>query len=296
MSGSRAVAVHWSPPVLAPDRVAELARWRRGEVTDAAILGPSLHGTHPESDVHVATLARHGESLCSAVVRDVRGVSRLGAVALTLVGSLTTRPEHRGRGLASELLEAIVTRAACAHRDAVWAWAAPRALFERAGFFPAGAQLEFPLGPDRGIFAAGIRPAEARDLVALADRHAQKPLRVDRPLADVALAFARSGARTYVLDRHRQAVAYACLTTPPAGPPRWIEFGGSDEDVNVLVRGATEALDLIGARVVVPPYRDALVRLLAPATEAVDRQPVGLRCALTAEGRAETFLDPLDAL
>lgn len=296
MSGPRTVAVHWSSSVLAPDRVREAARWRRGETTREVGLGASLHGTHAESDARVATLAHRGEPVCAAVVRDVRGVSRVGPVALTLVGGLTTRPEHRGTGHASTLLAAIVARAADEGRDAVWAWSPPRDLFARAGFAPTGTQLEAELGPDRGTFAAGVRPAEARDLIAIAESHGQKPLRIDRTLAEMTLALARTGVRTYVLDRHRRAAAYACLTVTETGAHHWVEVGGSDEDVGALVLGATGALELTDAVVIVPPYRETLSKILQPAQRRCIEVPQGLRCALTAPGRAVTFLDALDSI
>lgn len=296
MPGPRTVDVHWSSSVLAPDRVRDAARWRRGETEPEAGLGPSLHGTHAESDAWVATLAHDGEGVCAAVVRDVRGVSRAGAVALTLVGALTTRPELRGAGHASALLAAIVARAADEGRDAVWVWAPPRELFQRAGFAPAGTQLEYALGPDRGTFAPGVRPAETRDVVAIAELHEQKPLRIDRTLADTSLGLARNGVRTYVLDRHRRAAAYACLTVTAAGAHQWIEVGGSDEDVGALVLGATGALELTDAVVIVPPYRETLAKILAPAQRRCTETRQGLRCALTAPGRAVTHLDALDAI
>lgn len=296
MPGPRTVAVHWSSSVLAPDRVREAARWRRGETAREIGLGASLHGLHAESDARVATLAHGGEPVCAAVVRDVRGVSRAGAVALTLVGALTTRPEHRGAGHASALLAAIVARAADEGRDAVWAWSPPRELFGRAGFAPAGTQLEVALGRDRGTFAAGVRPAEARDLVAIAELHGQKPLRIDRTLADMSLGLARTGVRTYVLDRQRRAAAYACLTVTGTGAHHWVELGGSDEDVGALVLGATGALELTDAAVIVPPYRETLVKILEPAQRGRTETRQGLRCALTAPGRALTFLDALDSI
>jgi GNAT superfamily N-acetyltransferase len=68
------------------------------------------------------------------------------------VRGMATAPEARGQGLGALVLAALIDHARGQDADLVWCAARPRAvaLYERAGFVPAGEEYEVPdLGPHR---------------------------------------------------------------------------------------------------------------------------------------------------
>src|SRR5690606_39086360 len=222
-----------------------------------------------------------GRLLCHALVREVTLVTSAGPAAYTLVGSVVTHPEHRGNGLATCLLQNIIERARQRGQDAVCLWSGRWSFYERLGFAPAGEQAELVLGPARGTLAPGIRPAEARDVVALWELHRTKPLRVDRSLADVALLLSIPKMRVFVLERHGRAAAYACFGKGADFPDWWHEFGGTDEDVATLVRGAMDVMGVTEATLLLPPYRPALRTMLKSMIVSAREGVCALRHPLT---------------
>jgi GNAT superfamily N-acetyltransferase len=296
MADTVVLPVTWHSPSLRPDCVREVEGWLRQSGTPLDLRNEYPHAFHPEGHGEVASVVSDQGMLCHALVREVTLVTRAGAAAYTLVGSVITHPEQRRRGLATQLLKNIVQRARERGQDAVCLWSSTWGFYERLGFIPAGEQCELVLGPARGSLAPGIRPAETRDILALWDLHTHKPLRVDRTLTDVALLLSIPHMRVLVLERHGRAAAYVCYGKGTDFAHWFHEQGGSDEDVATLIRGAMDVMGADECTVLLPPYRTTLRAMLRSMHRAARDGICALRYPLTELGRAEFFIDGLDSV
>lgn len=296
MVDATCLPVTWHDPNFRPDCVGEVEAWLAQAGTPIDLRTEYPHAFHVEGRSEVASVAHAGRLLCHALVREVTMVTSAGPAAITLVGSVITHPEHRSQGLASRLVTAIVARAREHSQDAVCLWSSNWGFYERLGFAPAGAQCELVLGPARGSLAPGIRPAEVRDLVAMWELHASKPLRVDRTLTDMALLMSIPHMRVLVLERHAKAVAYACYGKGVDFPNWWHEQGGSDEDVATLIRGAMDVMAADEATVLLAPYRTTLRTMLRSMQRSARDGICALRYALSETGKADFFIDGLDSV
>jgi len=290
------LSVTWHDPNLDPECLRDVEDWMAQSGSPIDLRAEYPHAFHVEGNSRVASVAQDGRVRCHAIVREVTAVTSAGPAAITLVGSVITHPEHRRQGLATRLLEGIVERAKGRGQDAVCLWSSNWSFYERLGFEPAGRQCELVLGPARGSLAPGIRPAETRDLVAMWELHAQKPLRVDRTLTDMALLLSIPHMRVLVLERHGRAAAYACYGKGTDFPNWWHEQGGSDEDVAILVRGAMDVMAAEEATVLLAPYRTTLRTMLRSMQRLVRDGICALRYPLSEVGRAEFFIDGLDSV
>lgn len=296
MTQAARLPVSWHDPNLCPLYVREVEAWLAQNGTPIDLRNEYPHAFHVEGHSQVASVEQDGQMLCHAIEREVTLITHAGPTAVTLVGSVITHPEHRGRGLATRLMQAIIERARERGQDAVCLWSGTWGFYERLGFEPAGQQAELVLGPARGSLAPGIRPAETRDVVALWELHAQKPLRVDRTLTDMALLLSIPHMRVLVLERHGKAAAYACYGKGTDFPNWWHEQGGSDEDVATLIRGAMDVMAADEATVLLPPYRTTLRVMLRSMQRIVRDGICALRHPLTEAGKADFFIDGLDSI
>jgi GNAT superfamily N-acetyltransferase len=218
-------------------------------------------------------LADGDELISHCAVRTVAVRGAGGIVAVNLLGSVVTSPEHRGRGLASQVLAAALgaTAAAAPH---TLLWAEREALYARAGFV--GGTLESCLmlarRPRRGD--ACVRAATIADHGALFTLHQQKPWRVERTTVAMSGLLTTPGLSTFVLERDGLAVAYACTGKGADLQGYWHELGGSDEDVAELLAAAMHLADQRDAVLLLPPYRARLRQLLG-ATVVGDGEVAG---------------------
>ncbi|MEZ5966722.1 MAG: GNAT family N-acetyltransferase [Planctomycetota bacterium] len=296
MADADRLAVTWHDPNLRPECVREVEAWLAQNGTPIDLRTEYPQAFHVEGNGRVASVVVGGRLLCHAVVREVTAVTRAGPTAITLVGSVITHPDHRGKGLATRLIQAIVERARERGQDSVCLWSGKWQFYERLGFEPAGQQCELVLGPARGSLAPGIRPAETRDIVAIWELHSNKPLRVDRTLTDMALLLSIPHMRVLVLERHGKAVAYACYGKGTDFPNWWHEQGGTDEDVAILIRGAMDVMTAEESTVLLAPYRPTLRVMLRSMQRIVRDGICALRYPITEAGRAEFFIDGLDSV
>ena len=159
------------------------------------------------------------ELLSHCALRTVTVHGAAGAVRVNLLGSVVTSPEHRGQGLAGQVLGAALsaTAADAAH---TLLWAEQEGLYARRGFVPGRAEVALMLARRPRSHAATVRPATLADHAALFALHEQKPWRTARTatamsgllttpgLQDVRARARRPGHRLCV---HRQG-------RRPAGP------------------------------------------------------------------------------
>ena len=159
------------------------------------------------------------------------------------------------------------------------------------GFEPAGSQREVRLHFGDTRPDPAVRRARVGDLPDILALHEQKPLRVRRDLAAMALALSAENMETMVLHEAGTLRAYACLGKGQDFGGWWHELGGCDTDVRRLLSAAMALLGRDTATVLVPPYRGELV---------AGAQPPPAACALalpwTAPGRDRFFVDGLDSI
>jgi len=181
---------------------------------------------------------------------------------VALLGSVATAPELRGRGLASQVLQAALTSLR-GEVDDVLLWAERPELYARHDFVDTADDCCLLLARRPRRELAGVRLADVRDHHALRELHEQKPRRIARSIRTMSTLLTTPGMTTLVLERDGAPVAYACTGKGADLQGHWHELGGSDEDLAVLVPAAMHFTDQIEAALLLPPYRGELRERLA---------------------------------
>lgn len=158
-----------------------------------------------------AAVARERVVACIAYLeRDF--VTPFGDLRLALLGSVTTDPRWRGRGLASALLGEVESWAARSGCVATLLWPTDGRVYESAGYRPAACEWNVVLPTDLALGdRSPLRAAQAGDvpaLLALYDRH---QVRVRRSAEEFGRLLACPRMRTLVALRGSEPIAYACL-------------------------------------------------------------------------------------
>jgi GNAT superfamily N-acetyltransferase len=206
-----------------------------------------------------------------------RGASILGRRAtVACFGAVFTLPGHRGRGLATGLLEAAVARARAAGAD-IGLVSGARALYSRAGFadYPPCQRLQVLRSAAAGGGDHDVRPAGAADIPDLIRLQGGEPVRFERPAEDwrrllaAGVVFYEPGS--VFLVRHQGAcVAYLAVGRPPAGAgaspgARVLELAGDRRAVVGGLPALMDALAVPALDIVLPPHDRSLVAASAGA-------------------------------
>jgi len=176
-------------------------------------------------------------SACATLVRDFL-VGSL-SVRVGLIGSVATHPAHRGRGLATQLLER--AEQALAQDGCVFAllWADDASFYAHRGWSAIGCETDFVIEAwqeGRLAGANGIRAAGPDDWAAIHRLYTLHRERVDRSLAETRALLSGPNIETLVLQRTRDVAAYSCLGRGGDLARTVHEWSGSDADVIALVR------------------------------------------------------------
>lgn len=139
-------------------------------------------------------------------------ITPFGELRVALLGSVTTAPSWRGRGLASALLreaEDWARRSGCV---ATFLWPTDGRVYENAGYRPAGCEwnVVLPVDLDLGEHLPSRRASatDTRSLLALYEQH---PVRVRRSPEEFARLLDCPDMRALVATRGDTIVAYACI-------------------------------------------------------------------------------------
>jgi len=259
----------------------------------------SVHHTWPQlyrSDGHGRFFALFdGDRLvshCACRIVPLHGQG--GAVRAALLGSVATAPEHRGKGLASQVLAAAI--ADCeADADHVLLWAERPDLYARHGFVPGEADACLLIARLPHPDLAGVRFVEVRDHDRLHELHEQKPWRVARARGEMSGLLTTPGLCTVVRERDGVVVAYACCGKGADLQGHWHEVGGSDDEVAALLPAAMHHVEQVEAVLLLPPYRTSLAERLGRAVVTSFAVPGPMVCSFQA-GLPSCWVDGLDSV
>lgn len=180
-------------------------------------------------------------SACATLVRDfiVGDVS----VRCGLIGSVATDPAYRGRGLATQLLEAAERELEAEGCVFAMLWADDAAFYTPRGWQPIGCEVDFLLEPatcSSFPAPAGVRAAAPDDWGAIHRLYSLGRQRLERSPAETAALLAGPGIETLVVQRERDIIAYTCLGRGADFAKTVHEWAGSTPDVLRLVRAHAE--------------------------------------------------------
>jgi predicted N-acetyltransferase YhbS len=236
-------------------------------------------------------VARRGREVVAHAMSHVVQARTPARVTIGMIGLVFSDPAVRGRGLASQCVEACLADLASRRVPIVLLWSDKGAFYRRLGFSPVGFEVHFRIDaatcrraldrlPERRGFR--VDAARARDWQSLEQLHAAQPIRVDREAGSLRTLAGAPETRVVVARRGKQAHAYAALgrgddfrnvvhewAGEPAGVLRCLETLCGDGELVWLrgpLPGAVDgALQAVGAPRGQDPF--ALGRLLDPTFE-----------------------------
>lgn len=206
-------------------------------------------------------VARWRGRIVSHVGLCIRDASILGArLRVACIGAVATDPEHRGRGLATRLMED-ARRHAVEQGASLMLISGGRDLYRRLGYIPAGffQAYRVPAGEPEPEFE--LTPLGEEDLSAIITLYQREPIRFFRPREDwhklLAAGMLMNRPADLLVVRHRNAiVAYAGVQRPvpaqggEAPAARVREIGGSRAALAAVLPGIARryevpAVDLV---------------------------------------------------
>lgn len=187
----------------------------------------------------VVTVEEAGEvrSACAVLVRELCAGPE--TVRVGLIGSVSTDPGWRGRGLATRVLERAEARLREEGCTLALLWADEAAFYLRRGFLEAGAELIWALEEgERLPWAAGavVRAAAPDDFGALHRLYELHRSRTQRTADETRALLSGPGIATLVLERGQDIAAYACLGRGQDLARCVHEWSGAPDDVLALGR------------------------------------------------------------
>lgn len=240
---------------------------------------PQVFGRGSMALQHV--LLEGEELLAHAATLDLRWHGHGHEVVVRLVGSVVTRPERRGEGHASALLDAIREDFRRESPDVLMLWSSSRDLYRRSGFEPLGREHILHLGrASLGPMLGLLRRARPDDVPALHALHAAKPVGTQRRHEDFVRFLTIPRCETWVLEIDKEVRAYASLGKGLDFVDHIHEVGGQDPEVASLVSALLmeKGCDI---GLLLAPYRSDLQRLLAPFLLTGTHSPLGLGISKT---------------
>lgn len=246
--------------------------FRRDRTGDMAAEYPLLFA--PENLQQIAVIRTGGEivAMAGAVLRDLQ----LGPICwkAALWGSVATDPAHRGRGLASLLIEKQIER----HQQkevALILISGDRGLYLRRGFGRWGEFCTSDLPAEVEAAATDLREAGTADIPALQRLHEQEPVRFCRPAADWRMMLQsrmleNAPGRIYVAQRHGVPVAYVAVRRGRREAEDLfccVELAGDRAAAASAARALAAEAGLPAVRLVLPAA-DPAWRLIEPAARS----------------------------
>lgn len=171
-------------------------------------------------------------SACAVLPREL--VFPGGRLRCGLIGSVTTAPQARGRGLATRLLALAERELAGEGAAFALLWADDPNFYRRRGYREIGAEADLvidPAGADRLPRPSGVRPLRQSDVEAVHALYAAHESRVLRSVDETARLLEVPGAAALVRERQGVVRAYAIAGRGADLAGVAHEWGGETEDV-----------------------------------------------------------------
>jgi GNAT superfamily N-acetyltransferase len=166
-----------------------------------------------EGPGQVVSLCEDGTILSSCAVLERELLHPEGKTRVGLIGSVVTRPDARGRGLATKLLEHAEGRLRATGCEHALLWADDPTFYSRRGYALDGYEVDFlvdrALGelPTEGF---NVRPLRVGDEALLHELYLRHEARVERSLEETARLLTCPGMRVSLAEREGECVAYVC--------------------------------------------------------------------------------------
>jgi predicted N-acetyltransferase YhbS len=220
-----------------------------------------------------------------ALLQAVEVLARGRALRIGLIGSVYSDPAFRGRGFASDCVQACLAEARAQGLPLVLLWSDLAEFYARLGFVPAA--RDALLEVDAALLArvpAGepcrAGAPEPADFAVLEALYAAKPVRVHRPAGALARLAAAPATELVVARRSEDPIAYAAL-------------GRGDDFRGVVHEWAGDAAGVLAClaalvrragplRLLAGPEPEPPVPALSGAGARVERRPLGLASLLDA--------------
>lgn len=240
---------------------------------DLAAEYPLVFG--PAGSGRVVTLGEGGRVLAACTLLERELALPGGGLRVGLIGSVSTDPEHRRRGLASRVLEAAEDELRAKGCLLALLWADDASFYGRRGYAEVGREVVVLVGPELALrlpLPSGVRAADpAEDAPAVHALYRFHRRRARRSFAETAAALETPGLRTLLRVRRGRVVAYACEGRGHDLGGVVHEWGGPAQDVAACLRahldvrreGCDPALFLLA-----PHAQGELVRALVRAGAA----------------------------
>jgi GNAT superfamily N-acetyltransferase len=210
------------------------------------------------ANVENLRVARADGRIVSHVGICLRDASILGArVHVASIGAVATDPDHRGRGLASRLMEE-ARRHAVQQGASLMLISGGRGLYIRLGYVQVGSFLSHQSREELGE-GLEVREFVDADLAAVAALYQAEPVRFFRPMSDwhrlvAAGRLMNQPADLLVIDESGGLIAYLGVQLPTpgtAGPVRVREFAGSRSAITAALPAVARRYGAATAEVVV---------------------------------------------
>lgn len=247
---------------------------------------------------HLLAIGEQGEarSACALLPRDFVFADR-ARLRGGLIGSVSTDPAFRGKGLGSLLINEAEKRLKDEQCAFSLLWAKEPGFYFRMGYCPIGIELDYAIdgaAARRLPAGQGVRPMREEDSRRIHRLYEKHEARLQRSEAETHALLRCPGMQTLVQERDGTLVAYACLGRGSDLQDVIHEWGGDAHDLLALIRAHHE-MRFGGEQdgvvyLMSPPFATDLHRVLDEAGIPVYEGFLGLAKIVDRE-RIAGFLD-----
>ncbi len=179
-------------------------------------------------------------------------------VPVSVVGSVATREECRGKGLGTEVLNLATSKAAAEGAAFSLLWADDPAWYQERGWVPFGSETIYVVDETMAFLLpepVGVRTLRANDAEAVHELYCLHSARVDRTLEETRTMLNVPGMQVFVCEKEGQVTGYACMNRGEDLGQVIHEWSGEPDSVLPIVSKLWHANRLVHERLfmMVPP-------------------------------------------